>query len=302
MRNAALISAGLHAAAITVTVVGLPVLFDSDPVQVVPIAVELVTLTEVEKLAPEAKPKPEPRREPPKPPPEPPPEPEAAAPPPPPPLSKPAPVAEPAPPEPVPPVLKPVVEPKPKPKLKPKLKLLARRAPVPQPRRKPRPPPDEFQKLLKNLELEKKRVEKKRDDDERKRPPEPAIVLVSPTAPVAPAPRPPSPIEQRMLAASLSESVMRQVEPCWSIPAGVKDAHKIRVEVRIYLKPDGSLSGPPRVLDSKRMRSDLAFRAVAESALRALRNPRCSPLRLPLKSFETWREISFNFDPRELLR
>ncbi len=302
MRNAALISAGLHAAAITVTVVGLPVLFDSDPVQVVPIAVELVTLTEVEKPAPEAKPKPEPRREPPKPPPEPPPEPEAAAPPPPPPLSKPAPVAEPAPPEPVPPVLKPVVEPKPKPKLKPKLKLLARSAPVPQPRRKPRPPPDEFQMLLKNLELEKKRVEKKRDDDERKRPPEPAIVLVSPTAPVAPAPRPPSPIEQRLLAASLSEAVMRQVEPCWSIPAGVKDAHKIRVEVRIYLKPDGTLSGPPRVLDSKRMRSDLAFRAVAESALRALRNPRCSPLRLPLKSFETWREISFNFDPRELLR
>ena len=95
---------------------------------------------------------------------------------------------------------------------------------------------------------------------------------------------------------------MRQVTPCWSIPAGVKDAHTIRVGVRIYLKPDGHLSGPPRVEDSKRMRSDFAFRAVAESALRALRNPRCSPLRLPLKSFETWREISFNFDPRELLR
>ncbi len=109
-------------------------------------------------------------------------------------------------------------------------------------------------------------------------------------------------MEQRLRAATLSQEVMRQVTPCWSIPAGVKDAHTIRVGVRIYLKPDGHLSGPPRVEDSKRMRSDLAFRAVAESALRALRNPRCSPLRLPLKSFETWREISFNFDPRELLR
>jgi hypothetical protein len=95
---------------------------------------------------------------------------------------------------------------------------------------------------------------------------------------------------------------MRQVSPCWSIPVGVKDAHEISVGVRIYLKPDGTLSGPPRVEDGKRMLSDGAFRAVAESALRALRNPRCSPLRLPLKSFETWREISFNFDPRELLR
>ena len=149
-------------------------------------------------------------------------------------------------------------------------------------------------------EQEKKREDKKRENDDRKRVREPLIALVPP--PVPPAPRPPSPLEQRMLAATLSQEVMRQVTPCWSIPAGVKEAHTIRVGVRIFLKPDGHLSGPPEVEDSKRMRSDLAFRAVAESALRALRNPRCSPLRLPLKSFETWREISFNFDPRELLR
>ena len=166
MRNAALISAGLHAAAITLTVVGVPVLFDSKPVEVVPIAVELVVLEEAEKPAPDPKPKPEPepRREPPEPPP---PEPEAAAPPPP--APTPEPVAEfvpaPTPPEPAP---KPVVKTKPKPKPKPKLKLLARSVDVPQPRRKPRAPPDEFQKLLKNLEIEKKREEKKREDDERR--------------------------------------------------------------------------------------------------------------------------------------
>ncbi len=291
MRNAVLFSAGLHVAAIVFTVVGLPSLYDSEPVEVVPIAVELVTLIEAEKPAPDPKPKPEPRREPPKPPP-PPPEPITAAPPP---KPKPEPVAEPVPktPEPAP---KPVVEPKPKPKPKPKLKLLARRAIVPQPRQKPRPPPDAFQKLLKNLKQEKKLEDKKREIEK------PPIALVLRSPPIPSAPRPPSPLEQRMLAATLSQEVMRQVTPCWSIPAGVKDAHTIRVGVRIYLKPDGTLSGPSRVEDSNRMRTDLAFRAVAESALRALRNPRCSPLRLPLKSFETWREISFNFDPRELLR
>ena len=294
MRNAVLFSAGLHVAAIVLTVAGLPSLFDSERVEVVPIAVELVTFTEEEKPAPDPKPKPalkpEPRHEPP----EPPPEPKTVTPPPP-----PEPVAEPIP-APTPPEPMPVVKAKPKPKPKPKLKLLARKAVVPQPRSKPRPPPDEFQKLLKNLKQEKKREDKKPENDDRKRVREPLIALVPP--PVPPAPRPPSPLEQRMLAATLSQEVMRQVTPCWSIPAGVKDAHTIRVGVRIYLKPDGHLSGPPQVEDSKRMRSDLAFRAVAESALRALRNPRCSPLRLPLKSFETWREISFNFDPRELLR
>lgn len=296
MRNAVLISAGLHVAAIVLTVAGLPSLFDSEPVEVVPIAVELVTFTEAEKPAPDPKPKPAPKPEPRHEPPEPPPEPKIVTPP-----LPPEPVAEPVPaPTPPEPAPKPVVKAKPKPKPKPKLKLLARKAVVPQPRSKPRPPPDEFQKLLKNLKQEKKREDKKRENDERKRVQEPLIALVPP--PVPPVPRPPSPFEQRMLAATLSQEVMRQVTPCWSIPAGVKDAHTIRVGVRIYLKPDGHLSGPPQVEDSKRMRSDLAFRAVAESALRALRNPRCSPLRLPLKSFETWREISFNFDPRELLR
>ncbi len=292
MRNAVLISAGLHVAAIALTVGGLPSLFDSERVEVVPIAVELVTFTEEEKPPSEPKAKPAPKPDPPREPPEPPPATPTAEPPPPEPIAEPLPA--PTPPEPAP---KPVVKAKPKPKPKPKLKLLARKVVVPQPRSKPRPPPDEFQKLLKNL-----KQEKKREDDERKRVQEPPIALVLRSPPVPSAPRPPSPLEQRMLAATLSQEVMRQVTPCWSIPAGVKDAHTIRVGVRIYLKPDGHLSGPPEVEDSKRMRSDLAFRAVAESALRALRNPRCSPLRLPLKSFETWREISFNFDPRELLR
>jgi hypothetical protein len=286
MRNAVLISAGLHVAAIALTVAGLPSLFDSKRIEVVPISVELVTFTEEEKTAPDPKPKPEPRLDPPPPPPA------TAEPPPPEPVAEPVP--EPSPPEPAP---KPVIEAKPKPKPKPMLKLLARKVVVPQPRTKPAPPPDAFQKLLKNLNQERKH-----EDDERKRAQEKAIALVPPSPPVQPAPRPPSPIEQRMLAATLSQEVMRQVSLCWSPPAGVKDAHTIRVGVRIFLKPDGHLSGPPQVEDSKRMRSDFAFRAVAESALRALRNPRCSPLQLPLKSFETWREISFNFDPRELLR
>ena len=287
MRNAVLISAGLHVAAIVLTVAGLPSLFDSDRVEVVLIAVELVTFTEEEKPPSEPKAKPAPKPEPPREPPEPPPATATAEPPPPEPIAEPLPA--PPPPEPAP---KPVVKVKPKPKLK----LLARKVVVPQPRSKPRPPPDELQKLLKNLKQEKKREDKKREIEK------PTIAMAPPSSPVLPAPRPPSPLEQRMLAATLSQEVMRQVTPCWSIPAGVKDAHTIRVGVRIYLKPDGHLIRPPEVEDSKRMRSDLAFRAVAESALRALRNPRCSPLRLPLKSFETWREISFNFDPRELLR
>ena len=73
----------------------------------------------------------------------------------------------------------------------------------------------------------------------------------------------------------------------------------MRVEIRIQLNTDGTLRGVPQVQDRNRMQSDTFYRAVAESALRALRNPACSPFRLPLKDYDVWKDISLTFDPRE---
>jgi hypothetical protein len=104
-----------------------------------------------------------------------------------------------------------------------------------------------------------------------------------------------------MAAASLAQAVNRQVTPCWSIPAGAKDAVNMSVAIRIRLNPDGSLGGSPRVEDTGRLNRDLFFRAVAESALRALRNPQCMPLKLPYEQYDLWKEITFVFDPKEAL-
>ena len=76
----------------------------------------------------------------------------------------------------------------------------------------------------------------------------------------------------------------------------------MQVRVRIELNPDGTLIGSPRIVDRQRLSADPVFRAYAESAVRALQNPRCRPLRLPLESYKAWRAISFNFDTRELLQ
>jgi len=75
----------------------------------------------------------------------------------------------------------------------------------------------------------------------------------------------------------------------------------MRVGVQIRLNTDGTLRGAPRVLDDARVRSDRVFRAVAESAVRALLNPRCSPLKLPYEEYDIWQNITFNFDPGEAL-
>ena len=115
-------------------------------------------------------------------------------------------------------------------------------------------------------------------------------------------PRPQDSLRQRRLISELVRQIREQVWKCWNPPIGIKDAHKIKVEIGIRLNPDGTLIGRPRIVDKGRLSSDPVFRAYAESALRALKNPRCQPLRLPLDSYETWRAISFNFDTRELLR
>ncbi len=119
--------------------------------------------------------------------------------------------------------------------------------------------------------------------------------------PTSPKPYALSAISQQLQVQRLAAMVKQQLAPCWSIPGGVKDAHTIEVGVRIRLNTDGTLRGAPRVVDSARIQSDRSFRVIAESAVRALLNPRCRPLKLPYDQYEIWKDITFNFDPGEAL-
>ncbi len=300
MREGILMSVGLHVGIVAVAITGLPRLMDPTPLPDSPVIIEVVTVDEgeIEKL--EREPEPEPIKPAPEPPaarpeapkpapvsvPQPDPiQPVRAAPP-------PKPVIAVKPPPPVAPKAKPepAVEPKPE---KPKLKKLARR--IVAPRRKP-PTPDAFEALLRNLDKQRRRraaqtkVAKAQTETPR---------LKRPERPVRGAP---SGIEHQRVIAALIKNIQDQVRPCWYPPIGAKDAHEIRVGVRIQLNPDGTLIGRPYIVDRDRLFRDPAFQAFAESATRALQNPRCSPLRLPLVNYETWREISFNFDTTELLQ
>lgn len=281
MRNAILTSVALHIAAISLVVVGLPALFMPDPVEDVAIAVEIVTQMPTPKRKSEpVKPK------------------VAKAKPPPPPKVK-APAQPPAKPEIVPaetamskpPPPKPKAAPPPEEKVAPEPRKVAQ---APPPRRKPKPPPpqkDEFKSLLKNLA-------EQAELDRRKRPETKLEIAMNDPAPKA---RKMSQIDKARLTATLAGLVKQQITPCWNIPTGARDVHKMRIGIRIFLNPDGTLRGAPRLEDPNRVRSDPFYRAMAESAIRALHNPRCSPLKLPHDKYDIWKEISFNFDPREAL-
>lgn len=274
---------------------------------------------------PAPKPEPPAERQPPSPPP--PPPPSAAAPAPPPPEPAEAPRAEPRPrPEPKPAVERPKAEPEPPPtprqeKAKPPPPP-KKQAETPPPPRKPpaaaasRPnaledraeAPADFSSVLKTVEAMKQRpAEPPRQNRDNKEP-----------AAAAPRvdPRPPTSFEQQIadalaatsqgehdadqpISMSVIDGVRRQIERCWNVPAGARDADDLVVRIRVEMNPDGT----PRtaaIVDEGAGRSDPSYRTAAESALRAVLNPRCHPFKLPPDKYGQWKSMTIMFNPKEM--
>jgi hypothetical protein len=102
------------------------------------------------------------------------------------------------------------------------------------------------------------------------------------------------------LSISELDAIRDQIADCWLVPAGAKNAEDLIVDIFVRMNPDGTVRAAD-IKDKGRMRTDPFFRTAAESAIRALRNPRCSPLRLPLDKYELWKTFTIGFNPRDLL-
>jgi hypothetical protein len=213
---------------------------------------------------PPPSPPPSPKPEPPKPePPKPePPKPEAAKPPPPPPQEAKLEAPKPEPPKPAPPPTKP--------------------APP-----KKKSDDTDFDALLKNLA--------KKD---------PARTPVEQSKQVAAAPsqkassQPIAPLGSQLTTSEL-DLVKQQIEACWNPPAGARDAKGLTPEFRVYMNQDGTIRSASQLNPERN--SDPFFQAAADSALRALRNPRCQPLKLPPQKYDQWQTFTITFDPKDLL-
>jgi outer membrane biosynthesis protein TonB len=96
------------------------------------------------------------------------------------------------------------------------------------------------------------------------------------------------------------DALRRQIEQCWNPPVGARDAQSLIVEVTIDVNPDRTVANA-EVVDKMRYASDPFFRAAADAAMRAVRNPKCSPLELAVDKYQQWKRIDFTFDPRDML-
>ncbi|MCB1720913.1 MAG: cell envelope integrity protein TolA [Rhodospirillales bacterium] len=270
MKGALIKSSIFHGLVITIALVGIP-FFKTEPLIIAPVSVELVDISELSQTdqKPPPKPKPiptpeEPKKiEPPKPPEEELKKPEAP---------KPEALKEEAVPLPKPEEPKKEPEkPKPKPKEKPK----------PKPKKEEPKQDDLFNSLLKDLTPTE-------EEDQSKQTSKNPDLEDGQTAPLA-----------NQISMSELDALRRQIEPCWNVPSGAKYAENLVVTLRLSMNRDMTVRDV-RVINGG-LNHDPAFRAAADSAVRAVRNPRCSPFQLPPEKYEQWKTITINFDPSDML-
>lgn len=170
------------------------------------------------------------------------------------------------------------VDPKPEPRKapekKPEIKPEPKKEPKPEPKKetpkKEEPKSDPFASMLKNLA-----------PDEEKSTPE-----VSQQGEIS-----------QVITADELSAVRKQLTTCWNLLPGARNADKLAVELRIKVFPDRMVQSV-EVIDTSRYKIDPFFRAAADNAVRAVRNPACNPLNLPVNKYALWKDIIFNFDPR----
>ena len=94
------------------------------------------------------------------------------------------------------------------------------------------------------------------------------------------------------------DALRRQIGGCWTLPVGADRIEGMVVRLRIQVRPDRTVQ-QVSIQDGARMAADPTFRAVAESARRAV--DRCSPLQLPPGKYTIWRDIVMSFYPEDAI-
>ena len=172
-------------------------------------------------------------------------------------------------------------EPEKKPDKKPEVKK-------PEPKKEePKKDTPEFDSLLKNLTKDEP-VQENKDDINKL-----TDALATPT------PTPDAPVGEQLTSSDI-DALRQQLAGCWNVFAGASEAGDLSVDVRVIVNQDRTVKDAS-IVDQSRYNADDRFRAAAESALRAVRDPRCSPLNLPPEKYTLWHDMIVNFDPKDML-
>lgn len=107
------------------------------------------------------------------------------------------------------------------------------------------------------------------------------------------------PVGERMTISEM-DALALQLRQCWNVLAGARYAENLVVDMKLYMNSDGTVR-QAIIVNQMRYNSDSIFRAAADSALRAVRDPYCTPFKLPLEKYNDWKVINATFDPSQIL-
>ena len=90
------------------------------------------------------------------------------------------------------------------------------------------------------------------------------------------------------------EKLNQQIYSCLNLNAGVKDLRNLKPIINIKVNPDRTVKSAELI--NKDELSNPNFKIAAQASLKAINNPKCSPLALPEGKYSQWKEITFTFD------
>jgi hypothetical protein len=103
--------------------------------------------------------------------------------------------------------------------------------------------------------------------------------------------------QDAQLSQSEIDAFRQRVSGCWNPPAGVDANSTLYVDLRLLLKPDGSLVQKPIIVAGS---ASPLGPALAESAVRALLV--CQPFTMfKPEHYDQWKDMQIRFNPHELL-
>lgn len=85
------------------------------------------------------------------------------------------------------------------------------------------------------------------------------------------------------------------LKKCLRLPAGIDAERKLRVTMRVFLKPDGSFSADPLLVAASAAREGPALVKAATDALKE-----CQPYALPAAKYNDWKMLDLTLSPRDM--
>lgn len=191
--------------------------------------------------------------------------------------------------------------------------------PIPDPVKKEEPKKEDVKKETKKEEAkqEEKKDEKKKEEepslddilkdlkkDQPKTPPAPKTKEDTGTPKDGPKSYSDKPFDQNSPAAmALQDSIRNQIMPCWLYQGGAPEDKVKAAKILVSINPDGTVASAKLATSQmSEYSSNGYFKAIVDSAIRATRNPSCTPLKnLPQDQYHMWKELVVTFDPRLMM-